>query len=282
MGKNWKGGKNNKGGGHHDFASCRGHGVIIGTCDAARERETSKELVNLLNQAIEEVYPNLENEKDDEEDADVPGDNNVADDGPSSSIEKELKAELQEVKQRKHSSTQNAVSIKTDVKGITLIKLTRKRFCPIKLVNAIFERVKRENASCSRYVVRMIPLKHAFFPNEEELRVTMKTVVDEGLASMGIVVPNQDITDVEPSAKRPRVEEVDAADEPSESTQPIVVPKKFPYLVHFKARNHNVLTKELTLSVASEFLRPFAYGDVHTPEVSLSQSYFSLASIARS
>jgi len=43
----------NKGG--NALANCRGFGCVMGTCDAARERETSKELVNLLTQAIEQL-----------------------------------------------------------------------------------------------------------------------------------------------------------------------------------------------------------------------------------
>lgn len=284
MGKNWKGGKNQAAykGGQHDFASCRGHGVIIGTSDAARERETSKELVNLLNQAIEEIYPDIENEKEDVDACNEEQDEAINQEEAPSSIENLLKAELNEVKQRKHTATQNAVSIKTDVKGITLIKLTRRRFCPIKLVNAIFERVKREKASCCRYVIRMIPLKHVFFPNEEELRATLKTVVAEGLSGMGITVLPVD-ADAEPAAKRARCEtsEGEATATVEETTEDQVeiqhvVPqattvanmKKFPYQVHFKARNHNVLTKDLTLSVANELLRPYGYGDVHNPQVS--------------
>ena len=39
--------------GSNALGDCRGFGCVMGTCDAARERETSKELVNLLTQAIE-------------------------------------------------------------------------------------------------------------------------------------------------------------------------------------------------------------------------------------
>ncbi len=267
MGKNWKGGKGT-GKGQHDFASCRGHGVVIGTCDAARERETSKELVNLLNQAIEEIYPSAEHDTgEDNRDDEIEEESNQ----PPSSIENLLRAELNEVKQKKHGSTQNAVSIKTDVKGITLIKLNRRKFCPIKLVNAIFERVKRENASCCRHVIRMIPLKHVCFPNEEELRETMQKVVLEGLMEMGLTLPTSNLESVSKRRRMDTTENSSTGDfnATSEPAIPLdgTMTKKFSYLVHFKARNHNVLTKDLTLSVAADLLRPYAYGDVHNPEV---------------
>ena len=53
MGKNWRGPKNGGhggGGGGADLTSCRGLACVIGTSDTAREREASKELVNILNQ----------------------------------------------------------------------------------------------------------------------------------------------------------------------------------------------------------------------------------------
>jgi hypothetical protein len=314
MGKHWKGprkGGHGGGAGGHDFSSCRGHGVVIGTCDAARERETSKELVNLLNQAIEEVYPNDANgpsreddDNEDEEDADK-----EVEDAKSSgegkgtvSIENLLKAELATVKQRKHGASQNAVSINTDVKGITLIKLTRRRFCPIKLVNAIFERIRRENAPCSRHVIRMIPLKYVFFPNDEELKENLNAAIKEGLVEMGLIPPDDD----EQATKRTRrapvvpssssatsivnaeVENKDVGDDTAvissadvdanaalalELSTPlaathVVNPNRFPYLVAFKSRNHNVLTKDATVALATEILRPYGYGDFRSPDVS--------------
>ena len=65
MGKNWKGknkyihghGKGGGGGGN-DLPSCRGMGIVVGSCDNAREREASKELVNLFNEHIEELLHN--------------------------------------------------------------------------------------------------------------------------------------------------------------------------------------------------------------------------------
>lgn len=45
--------------GSNALGDCRGYGCVMGTCDAARERETSKELVNLLTQAIESHQVNI-------------------------------------------------------------------------------------------------------------------------------------------------------------------------------------------------------------------------------
>lgn len=67
MGKNWRshGDRNREAGRdsrpqHEDLNSIRGLGCIIATCDAAREKEANKELVNLVTQAIERLYPEIE------------------------------------------------------------------------------------------------------------------------------------------------------------------------------------------------------------------------------
>jgi hypothetical protein len=150
MGKKWQGGKTGgmiKSQGN-DFASCRGHPVVIGTCDAARERETSKELVNMLTHAIEALYPSVEQKDDDDEVEEK-----------FESIQDMLNAELKEVRQKKHEYTQSVMSIQTGIKGIVLIKINRKDVCPVELVKSVFDQVKKDRLPCSRYVVRVLPMK---------------------------------------------------------------------------------------------------------------------------
>ena len=65
MGKGWKGrgggGRGGGGGGaHHDLKSVQGHACILGTCDSARVKEGNREMLNLVSEAIEELYPNLD------------------------------------------------------------------------------------------------------------------------------------------------------------------------------------------------------------------------------
>jgi hypothetical protein len=48
MGKGWQ--KKTGGGGKGDLSSLRGGSCVIATCDVAREREATKELLNLLTQ----------------------------------------------------------------------------------------------------------------------------------------------------------------------------------------------------------------------------------------
>lgn len=173
MGKNWRGGRGGGGGGNggrgsNDFASVRGHGFIlgklnniffslinshlfkfifVGTCDAARERETSKEVVNLLMQAIEElglssthITTQKQETSNDSSDAALP-----------SSIGDMLAQELSSVRSQSHKESQTVVSINTNVKGIVLAKIMRPDLCPVTLVKAIFQRVQREKQPISRH-----------------------------------------------------------------------------------------------------------------------------------
>ena len=51
MGKNWNGGRGGGAGGGSGLSKLRGsYGTILGTCDAGKERECSKELLNVFNQ----------------------------------------------------------------------------------------------------------------------------------------------------------------------------------------------------------------------------------------
>ena len=147
MGKNWKGGRTGgRGGGggkgSNDLTSCRGHGFVLGTCDAAREREASKELVNLLTQAIEETQmQNTDSTTKSEDNGNALN---------STSIERMLADELSEIRNQSHKDSQNVISINTNVKGMVLVKLMRDDMCPVRLVKSIFHRVKRDKQPVSR------------------------------------------------------------------------------------------------------------------------------------
>ena len=119
----------NKKKGSNALGDCRGYGCVMGTCDAARERETSKELVNLLTQAIEfdqviilsfviltkmqsilqiyQVVNPVHNIAATATDADN-----------STSVHDLLMSELKTVKTEKKSICQDVVSINTGIKGI--------------------------------------------------------------------------------------------------------------------------------------------------------------------
>jgi hypothetical protein len=152
----------------------------MGTCDAARERETSKELVNLLNQAIEELNPSEDCIDDAEEST------------TGSSIQEMLAMELAQVRNKTHSATQNVLSINTKVKGVVLVKIMRTDLCPVKLVKAIFERVRKDKQPCCRHLVRMIPLQRVFFPEKDELSTNIRDLMETALP--GVILPQMKVS----------------------------------------------------------------------------------------
>lgn len=138
----------------------------MGTCDAARERETSKEMVNLLNQAIESIFAAPPAAAEDEEQESRGG-----------SVKDMLAQEISQVRKQRHSATQNVMSVDTKVKGIVMIKIMRKDLCALELVKAIFDRVRTEKEPCSRHVVRIIPLQRVFFPDNNHLSDNIASIV---------------------------------------------------------------------------------------------------------
>lgn len=180
MGKNWRGGRQGghgrgRGGPGHDFASCRGHSLVLCSCDVVREREGSKELVNLLTQSIETLYPELLSEQGQgkvnasqsahKESVKV---DTTSSSSSSMSIQQLLQQEIEQVQNQSHEHTQLVVSVNTDIKGIILAKILPKHVSVIRLVEEIFNRIEREKKPISRYIVRMIPLEYSFFPREDE------------------------------------------------------------------------------------------------------------------
>lgn len=94
MGKNWRGSSGGGGGGGKGGGNLKGkgHGSILGTCDAGRERECSKELVNIFSQVMEWI----DEGKSDNEEGTV---------GQSSSSGKSYDSLADEIKALKNAAT---------------------------------------------------------------------------------------------------------------------------------------------------------------------------------
>jgi hypothetical protein len=292
--KKYKKHSNNGKGYHHDFSSCRGYGIILATCDAARERETSKELVNIVNDAIERVYPESlvdKNVVDSEELAsrDVPS--------SSSSLAALLKQEISEAKERKSSKHLTVFSIQTGVKGITLVKLLKREYCPVKLVTNIFAHIEKEKQSYTRYAVRLIPLQYVFFPKEEEFIENINLILghsdpstssssssvesrvlptspagDEEVTNVGEKRPPEGIDSEERDTKSAKVEEPPSSKEHRSQIImpdfPVLPTERFKYVVLFKSRNHNVLTRTFVLNHVTRILQSRGIPDYKQPTVS--------------
>jgi hypothetical protein len=280
MGKEWLA-KHKQNSSGHDFSSCRGFGIILGTCDAAKERETSKEMVNLFSEAIEQVYPGslLQNSQKNNDELEP------TEKKESLSIADLMKQEISDIKTKKTANLSTVVSIKTDVKGIALVKLLKPEYCPVTLLRKVFDNIKSSKKGCCRYVVRLIPLKHVIFPKEDDFLDNMPKIfntefginIDEpklvASSTTGEKRPREedeeDSTQEAPVAKIPKVDEESVSDQTESAVvkRPLNTQEKFRYAVHFKARNHNVLTKQFVNDSVIEALKDYGIADFRYAKV---------------
>lgn len=173
MGKNWRGGagrggSGRGGGGSNDLVSCRGHSIIVGTSDTVREREATKELIYLLEQAVEVVY-GVEKEASADEKCDDEDDENGGSGAGGSSIQDMLKKELSDLKSKSKNRLHHTSPIKIDTKGLVVVRLNNKKHCAVALLKSIFDKVKRDGLACSRYLIRLVPLQYTFHCNVQEI-----------------------------------------------------------------------------------------------------------------
>jgi hypothetical protein len=209
MGKNWKGrGGGGGGGGGGDFTNCRGFACVIGTCDAAREKESNKELTNLLNQAIERVYPPTSS-------ASVEPEPLAA---KEESIADMLQNELKQFRQQKHSGAQDIVTINTGIKGIVFAKISRRDVCPVKLVKAIMDQIRDEKVPCSRHLVKMIPLQLAFYGGETEFMNSAKILAEACFTGedTSVTLPTLQLSKVVHKRKSDQIEGAESEDQKPE------------------------------------------------------------------
>jgi len=198
-----KGGYNKR---HHGppkggLTSARGFSCVLATCDGAREREASKELSNLLTQALES-FP-----FDTAADNDAISSSLNPDSSTTNDIQAELAREIAHLKKQNGASAQLLSTINTEIKGVVLIKINRTNVCAQELVYSIFDRVRIEKLPCSRHVIRVIPLQKVFYPNDEELRENVKVLIEKELNIISNpVVPVAPIQSTSASAMPVQVE----------------------------------------------------------------------------
>lgn len=265
--KSWHSGKGgHKPQGQQDISSCRGFGTFLATCFSARERETSNELVNLITEVVEEIYPAAAEEAE------------AAIEEKELSIEELVRREVEAVKDTKNKrSAQKAISVNTGVKGVVLVRLTQRNHDPVRIYRFILDKIMRDKLPLTRHVVRLIPLQITFFPNDDEFREHV------GIFCGLHLPPRGDPEDL-PSEKRRKVEggEGESHSTVGDNTSPSAsasteaplhttgnVQKKpsVPYCIEFKARNHTVLTKDIVFQMLNFALRDFGHVNYLKPEV---------------
>ena len=173
--------------------SCRGHAIIVGTCDNVREREGNNELVNLLTQAIEDLVELGELPAKwgrvtdlDEASAGAGGAENEDEDAPAAgSVAAMLAAELAQARDRDGNKGTgggaSVLSVNPNIKGIVLAKIMRPDVCPVRLLQCVFDKVKMSGVAHSKHLIRLIPCSRVFFPTTFELVANVRALVREKL-----------------------------------------------------------------------------------------------------
>jgi hypothetical protein len=294
MGKNWKAFHSSGGGGSkNDFSSCRGFAVIMGTCDAAREREATKELINILTTETEMNHDlvasdEMDGSKVDDVHGSLKGD--LSSSSNSLSVEDILKNEINEIKQQRHNGSNSSIqfftSINTGIKGIVLVRVNRKSLCPVRLLKSLFDRIRFTKLQVSRYLAKIIPLQICFFPTEVDLVATLKLVINkEFVDCTDKSLPC--LNDESLKSKKRTIDQVHGSnncsdgdnfdDKDSSSTPPVDIAPSASvvatraastYLLLFKARNHNVLSKTSCLQHLRQLMPPHMKQDYINSHVS--------------
>lgn len=270
MGKGW----HNRGGGgsKSNLSSARGYGCVLATCEVNRAKEGAKELLNLLTQTIEVLYPSVY-------DSDTA--HNASADGKQLSMEDALALEI-----KNSVGTKVVESLQTGVKGLICVKICKAAINPVALVRHIFNNVRATKSACCRHLCRVVPLEKVFFANEAELKLNVHSLCMELFGECAVKVEeakdtalNEEGEDRKRSniedggeeysdhdSKRLKVAEenavvveergeaadlVEAAEIRTEdktmveasSTTPVAPRVVTEYCVHFKKRNHDILRR---------------------------------------
>ena len=220
-----------------DLTSARGHSCVLATCDASREREASKELVNLLQQAMEARYPKNST-------GDAIGETNST----NKTLCEMLQEELQDLKQSSRHRDQPLVSVSTGTKGVVLVIIKDVAVCGKQLFYEIYDRIIRDKQSCCRHIVRLIPFQRVFYPDYEDLKSNLEELIQQELSNSS-----------EPPLKRQGVEIA--------SSDPLPHQALIPWCVEFKARNHDTLKKREVYDMVNSVMPPGYRVDYKQPEV---------------
>lgn len=284
-----------------DLSSARGCAVVLATSDGARGKEATKELLNLLQEAFEVLYPHLNTsysntsmqqqhqDDDDEEECDKEekvNDHNEYHQGEKS-LEELLKQEINQVKASRRTGERVFSAINTDTKGLVLVIIHKEEVCAKSLVTEIFNQVSRTKAACSRHLVRVIPLQRTCYPSEDELKVTMEVLIQNEFR----IEKAEDPEKVKETDEKGSSAVADVADRISESREggegeegkgePVakkhrIAERMRTYCVDFKTRSHDVLKRADVFPIVNACMPDFCSVNYRTPEVNTCITFTSI------
>ncbi|RHY99719.1 hypothetical protein DYB26_008976 [Aphanomyces astaci] len=154
----------------HVASTAKGFSAVLVTCDKTKERQCVKDILNILNDAADVLYP----KKDDKVVDASAADNAVTADDDESKPTKTSADLLQEEisglkKDAKDRKTGRFSALDSGVKGIILVQFLDESMDVKKVIDHIFEQVQKTMEFSSRFIQRMIPLEKLCYPSVEDI-----------------------------------------------------------------------------------------------------------------
>ncbi|CAM9298210.1 unnamed protein product, partial [Choristocarpus tenellus] len=164
------------------LSDIKGHQAIIATCDVCNAARATKELINLLNDFADRIYPKTKCEFSNDVEETSPnvaagmGDTAVNRPGELS-VEDLVRHEAEALRSRS-GETGRFVSVNTGVKGVIAICVMRSEIDIVVLVASIFSDIRRTKERKSRFLQRVIPLHVTSYAEVESLKCAAKPLVE--------------------------------------------------------------------------------------------------------
>lgn len=152
----------------------KGHQAIIGTSDSGKERQAVKELLTLLDEAANDLYPKS---------VDNTGQNDAADGEQASSLTAMIEAEAAALRTQR-GSQQRFASLKSDLRGIIVICVMDRDVDILVLVRYICAQITEKRERRSRFIVRLSPLTHTCYSDLANMTETATPLVTEAFANL--------------------------------------------------------------------------------------------------
>lgn len=204
------------------LGNVKGHQAVVGTCDIRNDRQATAELVDLLNEVADDMYPaeaeeheagsegggatavepsptattSTKNESEGGDDgaeteksassATATTAGAVA--GPEKSVEEMIREEAAELRSGK-AKTHRFKSVNTNVKGVVMVCVMDPKVDILRLVDALYAEIRTTKMRRSRFLERVTPLQVTAYSELEAFKEAAKPIVSAGLPPVAEGVP---------------------------------------------------------------------------------------------
>lgn len=212
---------------HANVGQVKGHQAVVGTCDVRNDRQATAELVDLLNDFADKVYPETD-EKESSPSSAVPdsGSNDNSKDAPAAkspaepaavdsekvspgeasarveeaggssekqepqelSVEEMIRKEADALRAGQNK-TRRFQSVNTFVKGVVMVCVLDPQVDVLRLVDAMFEEIRQTRKRRGRFLERVTPMQAVAFSELEAFKTAAEPVVASALPPVAEGVP---------------------------------------------------------------------------------------------